>query len=198
MVLRRRSLTAKTTYLLATILIFAAGFHPVSSSEQIPEYQIKAGFLYKFLLFVEWPETAFDDSGDIVSIGILGSNPFGDAFQPVEGKSIRGRKLVIRRFKQGTRNSSLLDCQLLFISTSEKSDMRRILRALHEHPVLTVSEFDGFIELGGMINFVEKDKNVRFEINDNAARGSGITIRSVMKRVATRIIGEADELDDKP
>ena len=53
------------------------------------EYLIKAGFIYNFAKFVEWPLEAFKDSNDRISICVLGKNPFGTSLvDAVEGKTV--------------------------------------------------------------------------------------------------------------
>ena len=65
-----------------------------------------------------------------------------------------------------------------------------IVRALSGLPVLTVGEIDGFLESGGIINFIMEDEKVRFEINNTSARESELEIRSKLLRLAKRVIDE--------
>lgn len=164
-----------------------------ASSEVRPEYQVKALYLYNFLLFVDWPEKAFDTSGTF-TIGILGKDPFGEAFDPIKGKKIKGRKVMIKQFD---RVQDLSFCHLLFISSSERSRMPRIIEKIKGWSVLTVSDMEGFVHLGGMIGFsniLAQDnlrnargpmkKQRRFEINLTAANQTGLKIRSRLLRLA--------------
>lgn len=152
------------------------------------EYQIKAAFLYKFLLFAEWPEEVTDEFRDIIRIGIIGKDSFGNAFEPVEGEIINGRKLIIKRFGKNVSAVMLRKCHILFISSSLKKKMSKILQTLNEYPVITVSEVKGFTQSGGMINFIIKGKRVGFEINMTAAESVGIKFRSKLLRVAHQIV----------
>ncbi len=158
------------------------------AAEPEREYQIKAAFLYKFLLFAEWPEEPTDESRDTIIIGIIGKDSFSNAFEPVEGEIIDGRKLIIKRFKKDVSAVKLKKCHILFISPSLKNDTDKILESLNQHPVLTVSEIKEFIESGGMINFLIKENRVGFEINTSAAESVGIKFRSKLLRVAQRIV----------
>ncbi len=152
------------------------------------EYQIKAAFLYKFLLFAEWPEEATDETRGTIIIGIIGKDSFGNSFEPVEGEIINGRKLIIIRFKKDVSIETLKKCHILFISPSLKKDMDKILESLNELPILTVSEVKGFTQSGGMINFLIKGNRVGFEINKSAAESVGIKFRSKLLRIAQRIV----------
>jgi hypothetical protein len=158
------------------------------ANEPEREYQIKAAFLYKFLLFAEWPEEPTDESRGTIIIGIIGKDSFGNVFEPIEGEIIDGRKLIIKRFKKDVSIETLKKCHILFISSSLKKEMNKILKPLNEYPVLTVSEIKGFPQTGGMINFKRSGNRIGFEINMSAAESVGIKFRSKLLRVAQRIV----------
>jgi hypothetical protein len=50
--------------------------------------------------------------------------------------------------------------------------------------ILTVGESDGFIELGGMIRFVQDRNRVRFQVNQDVAESEGLVISSKLLRLA--------------
>jgi hypothetical protein len=54
-------------------------------------------------------------------------------------------------------------------------------------PILTVSDAPGFVNRGGMIEFVLDSNRVRFEINLAAARAAGLNLSSELLRVATAV-----------
>jgi YfiR/HmsC-like len=86
----------------------------------------------------------------------------------------------------------LKNCQLIFISKSEKKHVTEILSALDDKPVLTVSEIEGFAERGGGINFYLEGKKVRFEVNPDAARHDGLKVSSQLLSLG-KIIETAKE-----
>ncbi len=159
-----------------------------SFSESASEYDIKAGFIYKIISFVQWPDAVNADAETKFIIGILGKSPFGDSFESVEGTKINGKTLGIEYFSKGASAESLGKCQVLYICASEKDGAREVLEAVNRRSVLTISDFPGFADQGGIVNFVQKNGKVRFEINDRAAGKAGLNIRSMMKRLALRII----------
>ncbi len=194
-ILQKRYLIQAMLLSITLLLLCMTMISPAYSAKKFSVYQLKSGLIYRFISFTEWPETAFADVEDKFTIGILGKDPFGKAFKPVEGRLINGRKLVIKKYGPGSYEESLVKCQILFISVSERDKIEEILGSLDGRPVLTVSEFKGFLEKGGMINFVEKDNKIRFELNNIKVKQSGIKIRSMMKRLAIRIIGGPNGLD---
>ena len=160
-----------------------------SSAQSLAEYKIKAGYIYKFLYFANWPEQALKHSDTTIIIGILGKNPFGNEFKPIHGKYIENKKILVKQLSRKTKLSSIVSCHILFICESEINDLEEILKLFEDYPVLTVSDFEGFIDKGGMIGFINQKDKVKFEINENALNMVGIKIRSMMKRQAIRLIG---------
>ena len=176
------------------------------------EYQVKAAFLYNFTKFVDWPKEKVPDSNEPITLGILGKDPFGNAFEPLKDKQAKSRKIVIKRFKgfEELKNSSrddkaelqrqikaLRKCYLLFICSSEKKALRDIINSVKDHPVLTVGDMKGFLEAGGIVNFLMEEKKVRFEINLAAARRAKLKIRSKLLRLARRVVKEESPEDKK-
>lgn len=163
-------------------LIFVLGFRCLAQNTPPSEYQIKAAFLYNFAKFVEWPAKAFAEPTSPLVIGVLGKNVFdGDLDRAIHGKTINGHPL---EFKEFHSVADATNCQILFISSSEKNHFQKILDGLHGVSVLTVSETDHFIEDGGMINLVIVEKKVRFQINNEAAKQAGLTISSKLLTLA--------------
>lgn len=155
------------------------------------EYAIKAAMLYNFLFSIDWPAGVFKNPGDDFIIGIYGDDPFGNKLDVVATKRTEdNRKIALKYFKENTASQVLRQCHLLFIAPFSRDRMKKLLDELKDYPVLTVSEVDGFIHLGGMINFVIVKDRVRFEINKAAADNAGIAIRSTLLKRAVNNIGE--------
>lgn len=152
-----------------------------AKSPALQEYQVKAAFLYNFAKFIEWPAEAFKDANNFLIIGIIGRDPFGDALDVLEQKSIAGRKILIRRFASV---EDLQRCHILFISNSEKENLPNIFKAIRKWHVLTVGEMKGFPQSGGMVNFILVDNKIQFEINVDAAQQANLRISSQLLKLA--------------
>ncbi len=194
-------------FVVLMLALFAAptAIKAQADSAQNREYQIKAAFLYNFIKFVDWPEEKLPDSNEPIIIGIIGKDPFGDAFEPIKDKSVKERNVIIQRFKgleelekSGEENESEVRQQidlirkshLLFICYSEKAKLRETINLVKDHSVLTVADTQDFLESGGVINFVMEEKKVSFEINITAAKQAKLKIRSQLLKLAKKIIEE--------
>ena len=152
------------------------------------EYLIKAGFIYNFAKFVEWPSATFSQPDSPIVIGVIGTDPFGSVLDHiVEDKKIGPRGFVVKRYKGGKDLKDLKDCKILFVSASEKAHVDEILQSVKGLPILTVGETSGFAERGGVIRFTLEDNRVRFEVNVEAAHQADLNISSRLLTLA-RII----------
>jgi YfiR/HmsC-like len=195
-------LTLKRLGILIVALSVSLSWAPEAvaqaSDSDSSEYLIKAGFIYNFAKFVEWPSTAFAQPDSPIVIGILGTDPFGSLIdQIVENKKIGSRGFVVKRLKWGTDLKELRDCKILFVGDSERAHIDELVQIVKSLPILTVGETPRFAERGGVIRFVLEDNRVRFEINVDAARQADLTISSRLLTLA-RIIQQAATDARKP
>lgn len=174
---------------LACLLLAAPA--QVRAQNELSEYQVKAAYLFNFLKFVEWPEDAFADPLAPIVIGVIGEDPFGSALpQVVIGKTVQGRDLIIRVYRTG---ENLRGAQILFISASESKRLPMILSSLRGSSVLTVADTAGFLEAGGMIQFLSENDRVRFAINAEAAGRAKLKVSSKLLSLARVAGGSAKE-----
>jgi YfiR/HmsC-like len=152
-----------------------------SAAQGAGEYQVKATFIQNFARFVDWPaDTATD--GRPFAICVLGRDPFeGELDQAIKGRTVNSRGFAI---KQTTGIQGAKSCQIVFVSASERKHFEAILDGLNHAGVLTVGDSDGFIQSGGIINFVLEDGKVRCEINAGAAARAHLKVSSKLLGVS--------------
>ncbi len=175
----------KKMFILVLLLAF---WHPGTDRAQdgqITEYRLKAAFLYHFAKFVTWPASAFADSTEPIIIGVIGRDPFGrDLEKTVAGKTVRGRRFVVKRFRH---IDDLEFCHILFITPSERKHVGEILRRIDSKSVLTVGDTRSFATQGVIINLFSENYKIRFDINAAAAKEAGLRISSRLLRLAKRV-----------
>jgi YfiR/HmsC-like len=157
-----------------------------ATAQDYSEYEVKAAFLSNFAEFVKWPSSAFASDTAQVTIGVLGSDPFGKVLPDLlRGKTIGGRSISLKRSRTAT---DLQACQIVFISQSESSRMGEILASFQGRPIITVGDVSGFCSEGGVINMViTKGGKVGFEVNVGAARRQGLQIKPNFLKLARKL-----------
>ncbi len=148
------------------------------------EYKLKAAFTFNFIKFIKWPEGFVNGSDSAFTLYVLGAGPINDALSGLDGKEISGRTIKVREVDDFTE---VKQHGILFVNTTEKYDLPRIVKRTRETGVLTISEMDGFCEQGGIINFLIQDDSVNFEINLVEAKRSGLSISYKLLNQAIKI-----------
>ena len=179
--------------ILRAMFICSLSLGGLSARGQVAqEYPLKAAFLSKFALFVEWPTNAFPDPKTPITIGVLGSDPFGKSLdEVVRNQIVQKRKLEVESYSSVEGIIKLADektkiCHIPFISQSESGKLGRILSTLEGRHILTVGEGDRFCQSGGIIQFVIVENKVRFIINQNAAKAANIKLSATLLDLAEK------------
>jgi len=154
-------------------------------SRAVAEYELKAVFLFSFVKFVKWPATAFPNAVTPLTIGVLGADPFAGALErTVRGETVGGRRL---RIHQSFRVEDLKNCQVVFVSKSERARIGDELAVLNTGAVLTVGETDQFSQAGGVITLIMEEGRVTFKINVGVSRRTGLEISSKLLRLGKTV-----------
>ena len=155
------------------------------------EYQVKAVFVQNFARFVDWPTGTFTDARNPFAICVLGRDPFnGELELAIKGRTVNSRPFVVKR---PARIQDARSCQIVFVSASERKHFDAILGGLNFAGVLTVGDTDGFIQSGGIINFVLEDGRVRCEVSAEAAARANLKISSKLLGVSRIVSARGQE-----
>lgn len=150
-------------------------------ADELPEYRLKAAFVYNFALFTEWPA----DVGGTLNLCISGTDPFGQEIDALQGKAVGGRSIAVQRKGAG---ESLASCQIVFVATGAIGTLPRVLEGLRGRPVLTVADSPGAARDGVALNLAVDQSKVSFQANLQAARGAGLNLSAKLLRLATEVI----------
>lgn len=154
-----------------------------------PEYEVKLGFIYNFINFVTWPETAFKNDPDTLMMCFASDNPASEVLYKLDGKSIKGRKIKVTAYEEET---CLAQSHILFFATRDKAFIQKVLDLTKGRSILTIGEIDGFTHMGGTINFFKESNRLRFKVNIDAARRNALKMSSQLL-VSAQIVKEEHE-----
>lgn len=168
--------------ILIILLLFSQNIGAEDNSRFVPmDHRVKAAFLCKFIKYMDWPSsTIVRNEGEFI-IGVFGDSPIAGNLFSIMPKEIAGWKLKIIKIDD---IKEVLDTHMLFLSSSEQGQFPKIIDLLNDLSVLTVSDNDYFLEMGGIVNLFTMNKMVRFEISLEAAKAADIKISSKLLRLA--------------
>lgn len=163
------------------ILLIIGMFIPVSiKGDALPEYRLKAAFVYNFIAYTEWP----NDLGTSVNLCLIGSHPFGEEIDSLHGRHVNQYHVAVKIKKI---SDNLQDCEAVFISNDAISYLPEILEKLDENPILTIADTESAIDRGIMLNIRISHQKLFFEANQKSARSAGLMLNAKLLRLATRV-----------
>jgi hypothetical protein len=148
----------------------------------VDEYKLKAAMLYNLIRFVEWPDAAYADRQAPIVLCILGRDPLESSLTSTATQETASGRIVLVRQLQNVND--LRNCQVLYISSSERKTAEHIFSTLNGSFVLTVGEMTHFAADGGMVQFSLEEQRVHFNINLDAASKAGLKISSKLLEMA--------------
>ncbi len=146
---------------------------------------MKGVYLYNFIRFASWP----DDPGSRtkVIVAVYGSPVFADQLEVISQKSEYPPDMEVRR----CQTVSCVDgAHVLYVHDMEDVRLLALLEHVAKHPVMTVSDEADFVQLGGMLELVEEEERLRFDVNLKAIRDSGLYLNADVLDMARKVVNQ--------
>jgi hypothetical protein len=172
---------ARANHFIMFVTYCVCGLLPLyvyAQKHSYDEYALKTAFLYRSLHYIEWPEIPSHEGDTSITICTIAHDAFSDTLKSLHYKSVKQRKIIVKTF---THYDQMHECQVVYIGRKAAND---VLNFFSKKDVLTVSDYPGFIEDGGIINFPLQRDKVTIEINNNEAIKHNLKISAKLLRVA--------------
>ena len=149
---------------------------------QLSAEKIEAGLIYNFLKYTEWPPEKMANSPSPLVVCIFGArDPFGGYLQPIEDRTVHQREVKLIHISS---KEEAARCHMLFIGEDVASQWPALHDFLANQSVLTVGDFKGFSETGGMIEFNTEDNRIQIWLNIQAVNKARLHIHDSLRRLA--------------
>jgi hypothetical protein len=139
---------------------------------QLTEGKIKAGLLYNFIKYTEWPSTKMADGG-AMTVCVFGDDQLDSYLKPMGNFTVKQRRIAIRHI-HGIADSD--SCHLLFVCAEKKDLWAQLHDLLADKSILTVGDFTGFSNSGGMIQITKENSRIKIELNAMAIKKSRLDV----------------------
>ncbi|HRE83732.1 MAG TPA: YfiR family protein [Opitutaceae bacterium] len=144
-------------------------------------HRVKAGFLFNFTQFTEWPESALERNAPL-RIGVLAKPEVAAVIQAaLSGKHV-GTHIV--EVIVPTREPDWDSLHVLYVTSSSPLSEEELASRLATPALLTVGDAPNFAERLGIIAFFERDGKLRFRINPSKAKDSGLLMSAHLASLA--------------
>jgi len=175
----------RSARLLLVAALAATSLAPARADDnvQLIEQKIKAGLIYNFLKYTQWPQSSRQTQGPVV-VCMFGGDAFDGSLQPMAGRTVNERTIEVRDIANAADAAS---CALLIINSAKRSDWPHLRTVLTGQSIMTVSDFDGFVAAGGMIEFTHADNRVTVTINTDAVAATHLVVQDRLLKLASAV-----------
>jgi YfiR/HmsC-like len=180
--MRRTPLLGVASFTRATIAALLL-MPVVASAQDVTEPALKAAFIYNFAKFTEWPADAVPAAKPFVMC-VVGDTAVSDALErTVKGRTVAGHPMAVSDVAPAEPQRL---CQILYVSQVTAGQAAQLVARLRDVPVLTISDVDGFTELGGIAQFFYERGRLRFSVHVGSATRAHLQISSRLLALAIR------------
>lgn len=177
-------LTRLKSWPITIAIIFLHPLNLAAQTQSATEYQLKAAFIYNFTRFVDWPPSPTPRSNTApFVISVLNEDRLADRIlELVKGEQLNGRPIIVRRLDN---RSEIANCNILYVSVRDASDMKNQLTTINRRGILTVSDNPNFARWGGLVRFFKEDNKLRMQINIEQARAARFSMSSKLLSISS-------------
>jgi hypothetical protein len=166
---------------MALLVLVTSGWTATTQLYSADEYAVKAGFLFRFVEFVTWPDT--QQAGGVCRIAV--DDPGGRAVSTIaevlNGKTAAGRLIeVVSMERVGSRE----EVHILFVTRDAAPLAREMRDDLLRRNVLLVGETAEFARSHGVIGLTVRNDMPRLQINLEHAKRAGLVVSAKLSGVA--------------
>ena len=163
-------------------LLGAATLARAADAAAALEYKVKAGYLFNFAKFVEWPATMVPTADKPFVIAVLDGGEAAPVLeQSFAGKSVNGHPVLVKSVPAG---SVPKDAHILLVTRAAGLTAEAVRDALGATATLLVGETEQFAERGGTIGFVRDEESIRLTLNLERAAEAGLKVSAKLASVA--------------
>lgn len=175
------------TLLIACVVLVA----PARGDDNVElvEQKIKAGLLYNFLKYTEWPAGSAAQTGNEINVCLYGGDAFDGHLAPMAGRTVNQKPIALRTINAA---GELAPCALVFVRAAQKDSWPAIQKGLAGKQVLTVSDFPGFAAAGGMLEFARAESRIEVKLNVDAVSAANLKVGERMLKLAS-VVHSAQE-----
>lgn len=166
--------------------ICAAAFYSLfytASLLAVSEESIKAAYLERFTMFIQWPKPV-----DSYNVCIYDDSTFAKALQKsYSSRLFNNHPLKVITLNAGDPTEEMMKCHILYFRGSKPHQNESLLSNLRKNNVLLISDDDDDARRGAMIGFYLDNNMFRFVINQRNLENANLIVSYKLLNFATVI-----------
>lgn len=168
----------KISFLSLVAMMFVSFIQPTKDIN----LRVKAVYVYKFAQYVDWPKEF--KTGDFI-IGVLGDEKLYNEMQTTYSNKMIGNQTI--KIKKYDAVANVEQCHILFISEKNSDKVSELAKKFKSKSTLIVSEKEGKMKDGAIINFVMRDTKLKYEVSKTNATKHKLTVGQSLTSIADKV-----------
>lgn len=160
--------------LFITIIILSQALF----AKALPEYALKAAYLYNFALLTQWVENNKTDEFNLCFY----KKDFGEDSDSLKGKIIHNKELKILDI---STLKEAKQCQIIFVRESEEENGSELIQELIAEQILIVSENENINN--SHITILRDNNKLAFTVNMKRLKKTELVLSSKLLKLAKKV-----------
>jgi len=154
-----------------------------TSLSAVSEESIKAAYLERFTMFIQWPKPI-----DSYYICVVDDDAFAQNLQKMySNRLFNNRPLKVTALHEGDTFDAMFKCHILYFRGTKPQQNESLLNTLRKNNVLIISDSDEDAKRGAVIGFYLQNNTFRFVINQRNAEKANLNVSYKLLNFATVI-----------
>lgn len=156
-------------------------------SDEILERQVKSAYIFKFGNYITWPDNVFTDATSPIIIGVVEDDSVAGELERVAaaGNLTGNRPVVIKKLQA---NDMSIDVHILYVSSNADKIISAYQNTHLQSATLYITNVEKGLSTGSVINFVQDNNRLRFDVSLPAAEHNKIKLDASLLTVARQVI----------
>ncbi len=144
---------------------------------------LQANYLYNIAKLVEWKDADMREGNFIIGL-IGGANLYQELIKQYATRTIGRQPIEVRKLP---RSAEVDRCHILFVGKSDLNLLPEIYKRMQGRPTMVVTEYAGALDDGSIVNFVQVNNLLKYELSLVNAKKHGLVVGSTLKNLAHRV-----------
>ncbi len=166
---------------LLLILFFISGIATLSHAQK---EKFQSLFIYNFTKYIKWPDSYHSDR---FVIGVIGNSNIVESLRTMATSKQKTGTGATIEIKEYSSINEIGDCNILFVGSDAVNSLGEIDSRTSAKPILIITDSPGLADKGSVINFVDSQGKIQFELNQSNASARGLVVSGSLSSLAILI-----------
>jgi hypothetical protein len=169
--------------LLTPFFLFATAPQQPREADKDTTAILQANYLYNIAKLVEWKDASMRNGNFVIGI-IGGGNLYQELIKQYSTRTIGKQPIEVRKLP---KSADVERCHVLFVGRSDLALLPDIYKKLQGQPTMVVTEYNGALDDGAVVNFVKVENLLKYEMSLPNAQKHGLVMGLTLKNLAHRV-----------